>query len=495
MVGIPLSKKILFVLLSVGIIILGILAGSSRLIESIYQNEKALIIREANVSVDALEQHTVQIVNQVDLILNSVRIFYYRTRSIAETEMFINSLNFDKSVIDNIYLISKDGAIIISHDESAKSRNVSDRDYYRYHRSTIADNLFVSSVESGRVTGQYHFRITRRINNADGSFGGIALATVNPKSFTQFYRELKIGQQNVASLIGVDDRKLRARIPEPNADMWDVPIESQIWSVLNQSESGSYETQSVVDNIQRIYMYKKVGMLPLVMVVGFSDADVKNRVAERKKWIIIGGITVIGFISIIAGVMLVVFVNRDKLAIANQKLNVMNAQLKELALYDSLTGLPSRILFSDRLRHELLTADRNKAQCFLLYLDLDGFKAVNDNFGHDAGDELLKSVSGRMLNIVRSTDTICRWGGDEFLILLPESGGSTNVIEVAERLIAIIKEPVEFDGSAFSVSCSIGIACYPDNAMTPDELLKAADSAMYHAKKQGKGQVLLSAPE
>lgn len=110
---------------------------------------------------------------------------YLNTHSVIETKQFIDGLSFDKSIVDNIYLISTDGVVIIAHDEQAKYREVRDREYFKYHQSVPADRLFLSAVETGRITSKYHFRITRRINNPDNSFGGIVLATVNPQSFVR----------------------------------------------------------------------------------------------------------------------------------------------------------------------------------------------------------------------------------------------------------------------------------------------------------------------
>ncbi len=306
------KNKLLLLCASACLIVLSI-AGYLYLLEMLYQDEKTRVIREANLAVDAFEQHTIQVVNQVDVILHSVRMLYLRAGSVKDTERFIDGLNFDKSVIDNVYLISANGTIINSHGEDAKSLKVNDRDYFRYHQSTRSDRLFISPVEKGHVTGKYHFRITRRINNPDGSFGGIVLASVNPQSFSRYYHELKIGSQNVASLVGIRDKRLRARMPEPDIDMWAVPAESPIWAALEHAEAGSYENQSALDNIHRTFMYRTVGELPLVMVVGFSDEDLQNRIFERKNWLILAETTVIIFILIITAVLLNMVSANEKL--------------------------------------------------------------------------------------------------------------------------------------------------------------------------------------
>lgn len=178
---------------------------------------------------------------------------------------------------------------------------------------------------------------------------------------------------------------------------------------------------------------------------------------------------------------------------AQERLATANAALRELALFDALTGLPSRTLFTDRLGRSLLLAERNQTSCALMYLDLDDFKGINDTAGHEAGDQVLREVSRRMVDAVRTTDTICRWGGDEFLILIPQSGSLAELIEVARRLIAHISEPIPVIGKGRRVSASIGIARFPAEGQTPAALHAAADAALYRAKREGKGRVVLAA--
>ena len=166
--------------------------------------------------------------------------------------------------------------------------------------------------------------------------------------------------------------------------------------------------------------------------------------------------------------------------------------MRDLALFDALTGLPTRTLFADRLGRSLLTAERNQASCALLSLDLDGFKAVNDSAGHEAGDAILQEIARRLVCAVRTMDTVCRWGGDEFLILTPQSGSREALTETARRLLERVAEPIALGGGTYRVSASIGIAQFPADGRTAAALEAAADAAMYRAKRAGKGRVVLA---
>ena len=166
-------------------------------------------------------------------------------------------------------------------------------------------------------------------------------------------------------------------------------------------------------------------------------------------------------------------------------------QLKHAAHHDALTGLANRVLFGVHLEHSLQKAKRNKGGFALLFLDLDGFKAVNDSLGHNAGDQLLQCVAKRLEDCIRDEDTAARFGGDEFTIILEEVNQATDAELVAAKIINAISEPVVFGDQSICISTSIGICLYPDDGQESEELLHAADSAMFRAKSRGKNNYRL----
>ena len=159
--------------------------------------------------------------------------------------------------------------------------------------------------------------------------------------------------------------------------------------------------------------------------------------------------------------------------------------LTYLAQYDQLTGLVNRSLFRDRLVQAMARSKRMQQPIGLMLLDLDRFKAVNDTFGHDMGDELLKTVSERLKACVREVDTVARMGGDEFTIILEGVTSEENILMVAKRITESIATPYELKGEHISIGISIGITIYPHDDHPVDELLKHADTAMYRAKQLG----------
>jgi len=170
------------------------------------------------------------------------------------------------------------------------------------------------------------------------------------------------------------------------------------------------------------------------------------------------------------------------------ELEEANHKLQNAAYHDHLTGLANRLLLDDRLEHALAKATRSGKFMAVLLLDLDNFKQVNDQYGHRAGDELLKAVSHRLQKSVRVADTVARIGGDEFALVLEELQSTLNVWPVAEKIITGITAPVLVDDQELTVTASIGIALFPGHGTTIRDLLKHADEAMYAAKKQGRNR-------
>jgi diguanylate cyclase (GGDEF)-like protein/PAS domain S-box-containing protein len=162
-------------------------------------------------------------------------------------------------------------------------------------------------------------------------------------------------------------------------------------------------------------------------------------------------------------------------------------RIRTMATHDALTGLPNRLLLVDRLKQNLLLAERNGGRVTVAFIDLDGFKLVNDTLGHSAGDFLLKTVSDRMVSCVRAADTVARLGGDEFVILLAEHADKPNSpVAILDRIRTAVAEPISIEGQMFRVTASMGVATSPVDGADAEGLLLNADVAMYEAKNKGR---------
>ena len=168
---------------------------------------------------------------------------------------------------------------------------------------------------------------------------------------------------------------------------------------------------------------------------------------------------------------------------------LLEKHVTHMALHDALTGLPNRVLFEDRCKIALRSAERTGHKVALGFMDLDHFKHVNDQFGHKVGDEMLLRLSNALRGCLRAGDTLARWGGDEFVVLLTDLDRHKGAHEAVAKMVATCQNPIVIDGNVFNATFSMGVAIYPDDANTVEALLSQADRAMFSAKEQGRNTV------
>jgi diguanylate cyclase (GGDEF)-like protein len=166
----------------------------------------------------------------------------------------------------------------------------------------------------------------------------------------------------------------------------------------------------------------------------------------------------------------------------------MERKLSHIATHDSLTDLPNRMLFKDRLDLSIQQARINQSKVAIMMLDLDRFKEINDTLGHSVGDEVLQMVGDRLKKNLRNSDTVARMGGDEFMLILPNLIGEKNATSIAEKLLHSFTEPIEIAKHELHITLSIGVALYPDDGEEGETLIKNADIAMYQSKQGGRNQ-------
>jgi two-component system cell cycle response regulator len=176
-----------------------------------------------------------------------------------------------------------------------------------------------------------------------------------------------------------------------------------------------------------------------------------------------------------------------------RQLEVYNRELEAMALHDALTGLPNRLLLMDRLASAIAHARRNKEIMAVLFLDLDGFKQINDTLGHDVGDAVLQLVADRLVATVRQMDIVARFGGDEFIIGLCELNRDEDLARLMSKLIEVISQPCDIQGHNLSITTSIGVGLYPQHGEDGESLMKSADRALYEAKRLGKNNYRIAA--
>jgi len=481
-------NKLLLLWALVLVLSLAIVGQASLFYTKSFQWEKERLSQAAKLRNDVLVHHSQQVMSQVDTILHSVRRFYLRTHSVAETDSFIDSLPFDRSTIENVYLINERGDIVITHDSSQTDLSVADRDYFAFHQSAAGDQLFIGSVERGRVTGQLNFRVTRRFNNADGSFAGVVLATVNPQAFSDYYQQQTGGSQNSATLVGTLDKKLRARVPEPANDNWQVPLVSVLWEALRMAPAGTYQNTSQVDGIARLFSYKKVGNLPLVMVTGLSESDIRSSVYDRLRWPAAGTVAVLLIILILAILLTVEIRQRNEqerfmamlshelktplavisLSLGTQSIPVEVKQRVARAT-NAMNGILERCLQSDQIEHRRVSVLTVPCQISEILFDVVGRCAAPQRVVLAAGNLPLCKADIPLLEV--ALDNLI---GNALKHSAPDSPVSLRATEAKRRLRK---------GICIEVTNSPGASGFPD----PEQVFRKYYRAAGAHGKSGSG--------
>ncbi|MFZ5550922.1 MAG: diguanylate cyclase domain-containing protein [Pseudomonadota bacterium] len=279
--------------------------------------------------------------------------------------------------------------------------------------------------------------------------------------------------------------------------------------ILHNGEAKSWPRDLMLDRLRdgrEVWLVENSDTLhtspPAIGVPFGLGAEADERRRETRQWIALG---------ITAGVVLLALAAwavqrrlqgaRDELASHVELLVKAQGELREQGerlrsgVADELTGLPTRAGLQQALDHALARAQRQGHSLALLFIDLDGFKQVNDRGGHDAGDEVLRQVARRLKGVMRESDMLARVGGDEFVALIEAPGSAMQAFRIGRKLVRTAAEPVPFQGRDFQVGASIGLALFPEDGRDAASLTKAADSAMYEAKRQGKGACRFQQPE
>ncbi|OSN24732.1 Phytochrome-like protein cph2 [Pseudomonas syringae pv. actinidiae] len=376
-----------------------------------------------------------------------------------------------------------------SFSQGIQVNNNSDRAYFAYHRENADESIHVGSIVESRSTGDMVIPISRRINAEDGTFAGVALATVPVAYFQTFFKRMDVDDKGVIFL-ALNNGDLLARRPTLTALVTTNVAKGDLFTrYLPQSDSGTAVIKSVVDGVERIYAYRRVSGLPIVAAAGVSYEHVFAPwwAYAFRSMALIGIIT---FSLVLLGFFL--YRQIQHLIEAENELSIARAELEIIARTDSLTHLANRRCFDSTLQKEWERASRNNSFIAIILLDIDWFKQYNDRYGHLVGDDCLVRVSRFIENCVkRPGDVAARYGGEEFVILLPEThlAGALSVAE--EVRLSIENALIEHsDSPVGKVTISSGVVAV--NAPEKEgytAALKEADRLLYLAKARGRNCV------
>ncbi|BAL22562.1 diguanylate cyclase domain-containing protein [Azoarcus sp. KH32C] len=554
-----------------------------------WQHQEESIAESLESFARALDGHVGAAVRGIDASLILLRREYQHHRHDIDEQAEILGRELLDGGIAQIAIIGPDGYLAYTNLPAPPGRTyLGDREHFKSLQASADDTLFISKPVVGRVSGKATLQFARKIIGDDRSFAGVIVLSVDPTYFSRFYNSVKLGKGGVVALAGTDG-VLRARSSFQQQalgkDLSDFPAFAP-----GAPAEGHFHAPSPIDNIRRLYSYRYLERLPLVVIVGVDEADAfANLVEQRREYLTAAfGGSVIVALSI---VLLLVQIRRQHALQARYKHVMQHAsdgmilcdeqgfirdindeacrslgcgasallhrhyseidpaidvrllarlattraplrlegehrakdgriypvettltliagadslflsifrditarkeaerQMWRQAHLDGLTGVANRALFHNRLEQAVAHAQRHCEGLALLFVDLDRFKQVNDTLGHAAGDALLQSVAKRLQQSVRAEDTVARLGGDEFCLILPSLPHRGDAKIVAQKILDALDAPHVLGDRALSIAASIGIARFPEDGESADELLRSADEAMYRAKEHGRGR-------
>ncbi|QHI98256.1 diguanylate cyclase [Xylophilus rhododendri] len=338
--------------------------------------------------------------------------------------------------------------------------------------------------------------LSRRLNDANGQFAGVALATLHLKYFQQLLAQFHIGQEGAIALVLTD--RLMLRIPHVQADIGRQMPASPLMEQAARQASGSLEQLSPFDQTVRMINFDHARNYPVLVAVATGKDEA---LGEWRRGALILTAVMLSLCAVIAvaGHFLIRSMQlraraEAGLRQARDALGTANEKLAHMARDDGLTGIPNRRYFDMRLEKVFAQCQRIQRPLAIVMIDVDHFKQFNDLYGHPAGDECLKRIATALRSSIRRPeDLVARYGGEEMVLLLPETGaaGALCVAETARNAVADLRI-VHAGSDAGQVTVSLGVAAWtPQPEDLPLEMLNAADAALYQAKAAGRNRIQL----
>ncbi len=402
--------------------------------------------------------------------------------------------------VEGFTVIGTDGrALITTIPEPNANYSAADRDYFALHRVNANHGLFIGAPIRSRMTGEWVISLSLRLNEADGEFRGVVLATLVIERFVDFYQTIDLGSEGVIGLVKRDGTILARSQMAPENYAVNVS-KSPVLRMINDDgvTRGSMVLTAILDGVRRIYGFDSSAEYPIVVAAAVSEEQAieawKNR--ARQTWLL-SGIVLLLFVSL-AWLIWRALMRQGQMEASlkgmHRELAEANQALEIIAGEDALTGLATRRRLDEALQAAFSSAAAQGQWLSFVLVDVDYFKRFNDQYGHPAGDEALRQVAAVLKrHAKRSADTTARYGGEELALILP-GAESAPALAVAERIRADVEAlAIANEGSPYAtLTLSIGVAsCVPGRDLpTPAALVAAADVALYAAKGAGRNRVM-----
>lgn len=449
------------------------------------QSETIADVKKDNASLArALEEHTVMTLAGVDQALHFLMYQYSQQGRALSVRKTLADGNIDDSIFTDMAIVDEQGTRILGRDD-ARPISVTDREYFKFHRGSASHELFIGQPTLGRITGKWAIHMSLRIDKPDGSFGGVALGSIDPTYFTRFYEDAELGEHGLVTLVGLDGitrARQVGKVGSFGADMRG----STLFANLAKSANGSFISVGRLDGTPRYYSYRTLHRYPLVVAVATSEELTLEPYRERaRNYRMFAALATACIIGLVIGAQLLLSWRRAH-----------DGHIEYLATHDAVTDLPNQNLLNDRVAQAINHAGRARTQLAVIVVDINNFNYINDGFGRSVGDDLLRTIARELATLVRPGETVARIGGDEFVLLIDDGKDAAHVATtVARKVLERFARAFAVGTREFTVVASIGISLYPADGQDTDRLLMNADAAMHHAKETGRNTFQFSAPE
>ncbi len=432
----------------------------------------------------AFEQQVASTLSQAEQVTAFVRYVYENWPLTLDLNDWSSQRVIRDPAFSSIVVLDADGDTVASNLPVDQDGSYAGRDFFEQQRKSQTDNIYIGKPEQIAASDLWRIPMSLPMHRADG-FSGAVVVFVEPTTINSFYDQINLGPRDMIEISGLDGIIRSRRVGDATTFGGEHGYHAWYARQSIKPNGGFIDKGDTTDGSWRIVSYRTMADYPMMITIGVDYASALAITNEqRNNYLLMATLGTV--VLLICAGLIVFFAIRQRNDYAR-----IAAHLSHDALHDDLTGLPNRIMFTDRLQRAIEAARRHKKFVTVLYLDLDGFKQVNDTHGHASGDLLLQQVATRIQDCIRarSEDTVSRFGGDEFGITLASLDSPAQAARIARTILVALDKPfVLNDGITGKVSVSIGAATYPLDSSDPDRLLSYADAAMYKAKQAGKNR-------